>query len=48
MLYVYFLITFAVTYQPELTDELYAAIAPILMVVAAAFTLAAVFLKEKE
>jgi len=47
-LYVYFLITFAVTYQPELTDELYAAFAPILMIVAAAFTLAAVFLKEKE
>jgi len=47
-IYVYFLITFAVTYQPELTDELYAAIAPILMIVAAAFTLAAIFLKEKE
>ena len=47
-MFVYFLITFAVTYQPELTGELYAAFAPILMVVAAAFNLIAIFLKEKE
>ena len=47
-LFVYFLITFAVTYQPELTDELYAAFAPIIMIVAAVFNLAAIALKERE
>ncbi|TFG32031.1 hypothetical protein EU528_04610 [Candidatus Thorarchaeota archaeon] len=47
-LFVYFLITFAVTYQPELTDELYAAFAPILMIVAAVFNLVAIALKERE
>ncbi len=47
-LYVYFLITFAVTYQPELTDELYAAFAPIIMIIAAVFNLIAIALKEKE
>ena len=45
---VYFLITFAVTAQPDLTDDLYAAFAPIIMVVAAAINLIAIFLKEKE
>ena len=47
-LFVYFLVTFAVSYQPELTDELYAAIAPIIMIVAAVINLIAIFLKEKE
>jgi len=45
---VYFLVTFAVTAQPELTDDLYAAFAPIFMIVAAVFNLIAIFLKEKE
>jgi hypothetical protein len=44
----YFLVTFSVTAQPELTDDLYAAFAPILMFVAAALNLIAIFLKEKE
>ena len=47
-LYVYFLITFAVTYQPELTDELYADFAPIVMIIAAVFNLIAIALKERE
>ncbi|MGY5859264.1 MAG: hypothetical protein RTU63_07835 [Candidatus Thorarchaeota archaeon] len=45
---VYFLITFAVTAQPELTDDLYAAFAPILMIITAGINLLAVFLREKE
>jgi hypothetical protein len=45
---VYFLITFAVTAQPELTDDLYAAFAPIFMIIAAATNLVAIALKERE
>ncbi|MFW9844190.1 MAG: hypothetical protein ACFFEV_06430 [Candidatus Thorarchaeota archaeon] len=45
---VYFLITFAVTAQPELTEDLYATFGPILMIIAAATNLIAIFLKEKE
>ncbi|TFG98939.1 hypothetical protein E4H12_04430 [Candidatus Thorarchaeota archaeon] len=47
-LYVYFLITFAVTFQPELTDDLYAAFAPVIMIVSAVFNLVAIALKERE
>ena len=45
---VYFLVTFAVTAQPELTDDLYAAFAPLLMFISAGINLMAVFLREKE
>ncbi|MHA1137647.1 MAG: hypothetical protein ACTSSE_14285 [Candidatus Thorarchaeota archaeon] len=45
---VYFLVSFAVVAQPELLDDLYAAFAPIFMIVAAAFNVIAIFLKEKE
>jgi hypothetical protein len=44
----YFLVTFSVTAQPELTDDLYTAFAPILMFVAAAINVAAIILKERE
>jgi len=47
-LFVYFLVTFAVTYQPEFTDVLYVAIAPIIMIVSAVFNLVAIALREKE
>ena len=45
---VYFLVSFAVVAQPDLLDDLYAAFAPIFMIVAAAFNVIAIFLKEKE
>ncbi len=45
---VYFLVTFAVTAQPELTDDLYAGFAPIFMIVAAVIGLIAIFAREKE
>lgn len=44
----YFLVTFSVTAQPELTDDLYTAFAPILMFIVAAINLIAIFLRERE
>ena len=45
---VYFLITFAVTAQPELTGDLYATFAPLIMAVGAMCGLVAIFAREKE
>jgi len=45
---VYFLITFAVDNQPWLTGKIYANFVPLIMFIAAALNLLAIFLKEKE
>jgi hypothetical protein len=47
-IFVYFLITFALTFQPELENDLYAAFAPIIMVIAAVFNLVAIIVKDTE
>ena len=44
----YFLITFAVTAQPELTGALYATFTPLSMIIAGVIALFAIALKEKE
>ncbi len=46
--YVFFLITFAVTFQPEFVGLLYATAAPLSMIVSGVIALLAVALKEKE
>jgi len=45
---VYFLITFAVNNQPELTGEIYASIIPLVMFLAAGLNLVAIAVKETE
>lgn len=45
---VYFLITFAVDNQPELTGEIYASIIPLVMIFAAGLNLVAIAVKELE
>ncbi|MGY5873708.1 MAG: hypothetical protein RTV72_15780 [Candidatus Thorarchaeota archaeon] len=47
-IFVYFLVTFALTFQPELTDDLYAGFAPIVMVIAAFINLIVIIVKEVE
>ncbi len=46
--YVFFLIEFAVTYQPELIGLIYSTLTPISMIIAGILALLAVALKEKE
>ena len=46
--YVFFLVTFAVTFQPEFIGLLYATAAPLSMIVSGVIALLAVALKEKE